>query len=140
MSDKDFERKIAETFLSGVEGDPLLGLKDIKNYTEPNFIGRDNGELYLVRCYQCPDSEERGRENYKPNARHGCAWCEWKPDRQILDYIKAIRILKVLPPKRGMTLAEIRDYYPEQYDEALRAHKAGRDYTPDDQEDDGEID
>ncbi len=134
MSEQDIQRAVTKAYLESLDKDPLLGLKDIRNYTEPNFIGKDNGELYLVCCYECPGCKDRGRENYKPNAKFGCAWCGWKPDRQILDYIKAIRILKMLPPKRGMTIEEIKERYREQYEEAVSQ------YTPEDQEDDGETD
>lgn len=42
---------------------------------EPNF--RENGKLYLVRCFKC--DPDRGRENYLPAVASGsCAWCGWK--------------------------------------------------------------
>ena len=134
MSDQDFERRVAKIYLENFETDPLLGLKDIRNYTPPNFIG-DNGKLHIVRCYQCLGHEERGRGNYGPNVASGmCTWCGWKPNPEILSYIKAIRIVKQLPPKMGMTIEEIKERYPDQYEEALSQ------YTPEDQEDDGETD
>ncbi|MCK5292635.1 MAG: hypothetical protein KAR39_11555 [Thermoplasmata archaeon] len=128
------EQITAQLYIDSFKKDPLVGLKDIRNYTEPNFIGKDSGVLYVVRCYQCPDAEERGRENYKPNAKYGCAWCGWKADPTILGYIKAIRTLKRLPPKRGTTIEEIKERYQEQYEEAVSQ------YAPENQEDDGEID
>lgn len=40
----------------------------------PNF--RENGQLYLVRCFEC--GGEQGRENYAPAVPTGqCAWCGW---------------------------------------------------------------
>jgi hypothetical protein len=152
MSDKDFQRKVAKAYLEGFDKDPLLGLKDIDNYHEPNFIDHRTGKFYLVRCYQCPDVGSYGRENYGPNvSTGGCVWCGWKPDPRILGYIKATKIMSDTDPffddgkcqagqDFGMTIEDIRRRYPDQYDAALRAHKAGRDYIPNDQEDDGEID
>jgi hypothetical protein len=41
----------------------------------PNF--RENGKLYLVRCFSC-GAEPRGTENYLPAVASGtCAWCGW---------------------------------------------------------------
>jgi len=69
----------------------------MRNYDEPNFIaqrvGEDTPRLYLVRCYKCPDGrgkhfrniEERGNENWKPAVADGtCAWCNWKPDPDVV--------------------------------------------------------
>lgn len=96
------------------EEDKLLGLKDINNYSEPNFIG-NNDKLYLVRCYECD------RENYKPNVPLGiCTWCSWRYDPEILDYILELR-KRGLPEKRGMTLDEIARRYPKQYLAAVAA-------------------
>lgn len=40
----------------------------------PNF--RENGDLYLVRCFACAPG--RGRENYALMVASGaCAWCGW---------------------------------------------------------------
>jgi hypothetical protein len=41
----------------------------------PNF--RDNGKLFLIRCFVCGD--EYGRENHAMYVARGeCAWCGWK--------------------------------------------------------------
>lgn len=49
--------------------------QQLKN--KANFIGTD-GNLYLVRCMNCNDIGERGRENYAPAVSSGqCAWCGW---------------------------------------------------------------
>jgi len=105
------------------ENDKLLGLKDIRNYDEPNFVEFKDGEpqLYLVRCYQCPDIGSYGRENYIPNASLGiCTWCGWKADQEIVEEImKNKMITSGLPPKRGMTLDEIKRRYPEAYQAAM---------------------
>lgn len=158
----------------------LIGtdLREIQQYSEPNFIG-SRGGLYLVRCYQCPGAEEgdqrdwadHGRENWAPAVAGGsCAWCGWKCDTKVLAEILKRRgsigeehpasrftftleererqfrftIEKPRMPKKssagGLTLKEVRQRYPEQYEEALLMHKAGVPYFPEDQEDDGEID
>jgi hypothetical protein len=40
----------------------------------PNF--RENGRLYLVRCFAC--DSVGGTENYLPAVASGCcAWCGW---------------------------------------------------------------
>lgn len=42
-----------------------------------NFLDSE-GRLYLLRCMNCPDAGERGRENYGPAVASGvCAWCGW---------------------------------------------------------------
>lgn len=126
--------------------DVLLGLKDIKNYAEPNFVEFKDGhpQLYLVRCYQRECDAGRGkhighgRENYVPNIPLGiCTWCGWRPNPKIVEEImKNKMITSGLPAKRGMTLDEIKDRYPEAYQAAVQ----GKAYSPDDQEDDGETD
>lgn len=112
--------------------DILLGLKDIKNYDEPNFVEFKDGEpqLYLVRCYQCPDDgrgkyykgiNEYGRENYTPNVALGvCTWCGWRPDPRVVEEIMKNKMITTgLPAKRGMTLDEIKRRYPEHYQAAV---------------------
>ncbi len=43
----------------------------------PNF--RENGKLYLVRCFAC--ESEHGRENWAMVVAKGvCAWCGWSED------------------------------------------------------------
>ena len=134
MSDRGLKREIARAYIDGVKEDPLLGLVDIRNYSEPNFID-NNGRHYLVRCFQCPGREEHGKGNYGPNVASGrCTWCEWEPSTEVLAYIRAKMVLAELPPKRGMTIEEIKKRYPGQYQEALSQ------YRPENQEDDGEID
>lgn len=91
--------------------DILLGLKDIKNYSEPNFIG-ENNKLYLVRCYQCPDPgrgkhhqmiSEFGKENYVMNVALGvCTWCGWKPDPEVVEEIVKRRNMRAAQ-ERGDT-------------------------------------
>lgn len=50
-----------------------------ENDRYPNF--RDNGELFLVRCFAC--NPEIGKENYAPIVAKGiCAWCGWKEDAE----------------------------------------------------------
>ncbi len=45
------------------------------NDRAPNF--REDGKLYLVRCFAC-STGERGIENYMPAVASGqCAWCGW---------------------------------------------------------------
>lgn len=40
----------------------------------PNF--RENGKLYLVRCFNC--GGEHGRENWAMAVAMGyCSWCNW---------------------------------------------------------------
>lgn len=40
----------------------------------PNFETEDG--WYLVRCFECPDAGDRGRENYAMAVASGtCAWC-----------------------------------------------------------------
>lgn len=42
-----------------------------------NFVDNE-GKLFLVRCLNCPNCSERGRENYGPCVSSGiCAWCGW---------------------------------------------------------------
>lgn len=114
--------KYASEKLSEVE-DILLGLKDIKNYAEPNFVEFKDGEprLYVVRCYECPDAGSRGRENYIPNVALGvCTWCGWRPDPKIVEEImKNKMVFSGLPAKEGMTLDEIRGRYPKAYQAAI---------------------
>ena len=114
--------KYASEKLSEAE-DIILGLKDIKNYAEPNFVEFKDGEpqLYVVRCYECPDAGSRGRENYTPNVSLGvCTWCGWRPDPKIVEEImKNKMITSGLPVKRGMTLDEIRSRYPKAYQAAI---------------------
>lgn len=140
--------RLAQTYLDSFDQDPLLDLEDIRQYDEPNFVGK-NGKFFLVRCYKCDDTH-RGRENYIPSAATGCcAWCGWKPDPEIIAYIYAkmviegkadmheLREIKVIPQsmpeKRGMTLEEIAEAYPTQY----AYGKRGVCYEPSDTEDDG---
>ena len=48
----------------------------------PNF--RDQGQLFLVRCYRC------GRENYAPAVATGtCAFCGWRETDGRMDLPKA---------------------------------------------------
>ena len=119
FNDMSFEQKVAAIFLENYDEDPLLGLKDIKQYSEPNFVG-DNGKFYLSRCFVCPDAGDRGRDNYYPNRALGlCTWCGWRPNPEIVTYIHARQVLSNPPePKRGMTIDEIKEKYPEQYEEA----------------------
>ena len=50
--------------------------EQLKN--KANWIGTD-GKICLRRCMNCPDSRERGIENYALNVVHGvCAWCGWE--------------------------------------------------------------
>ncbi len=52
---------------------------------QANFLG-STGKLFLVRCMNCPDSGERGRENYGIMVATGrCAWCGWEDTRT--DYL-----------------------------------------------------
>ncbi len=171
MSQQPIEVRLAQTYLDSFDKDPLLDLKDVKQYDKPNFIGK-SGKFFLIKCYECPTAGDHGIENYHPNRPLGiCTWCGWRYNTEIVAYIYAkmvvtgevdineLRELKIdyhsfrrpitMPvktPDCGMTIEEIRKKYPEQYDEALRAHKTefhlahGESYTPDDQEDDGEID
>lgn len=155
------EVRLAQTYLDSFDKDLLLNLKDIRQYSEPNFVGM-NGRFYLCRCFECLDAGDRGTDNYHPNRALGmCTWCGWKYDTEIVAYIYAkmvvagkvdmheLRELKIdyhpfrrpitmkMPvktPDCGMTLKEIKERYPEQYEEALSQ------YTPEDQEDDGETD
>ncbi len=47
-------------------------LKNKANFTN------DEGKLYLVRCMACPDSGDRGKENWAMIVPKGmCAWCGW---------------------------------------------------------------
>ena len=107
--------------------DKLLGLKDIQNYDEPNFVEFKDGEpqLYLVRCYQCSDIAGWGRENYTPNIASGrCTWCGWKPDPEIVEEImKNKMVTSGLPIKRGMTLDEIKERYPAAYQAAIKGQE-----------------
>ena len=49
----------------------------------PNFLG-DNGQLFLVRCYNC--AEGNGRENWGPVVATGhCAWCGWADEGETDD-------------------------------------------------------
>ncbi len=151
------EVELAQAYLDGFDKDPLIGLKSINNYHEPNFIDHRTGKFYLVRCYECPDDgrskhcsiAEHGRENYGPNVSSGkCTWCGWKPNPQILGYIKAVKIISDTHPLLddskcqagqdfGMTLEDIKRRYPDQYEEAI---KQVRGYEPEDTEDDGHTD
>ena len=103
--------------------DILLGLKDIQNYDEPNFVEFKDGkaQLYVVRCYECPDAGSRGRENYIPNVALGiCTWCGWKPDPRVVEEIMKNKMITTgLPAKIGMTLDEIKRRYPEQFQAAI---------------------
>ncbi len=50
-------------------------LKSRANFTD------EDGKLYLVRCLNCADSGDRGRENWAPNVASGvCAWCGWREE------------------------------------------------------------
>lgn len=111
--------------------DILLGLKDIKNYHHPNFIGK-NRKLYLVRCYEC--DKEYGRENYVMNVSAGvCTWCGWAADQEIVDAI-VNRMMEELRNDPYLTLDKIKEKYPHVYEAAVeRAEK----YTSGDTEDDG---
>ena len=104
-----------------------------KNYHHPNFINKDR-KLYLVRCFMCGDLE-RGRENWAPAVASGqCAWCGWSPRQDIIDAIVEAVIEQVRNgPKRGLTLDEIKERYPDVYEAALE----GKAYDPSDTEDDG---
>jgi hypothetical protein len=45
----------------------------------PNF--RDDGHLYLVRCFACSESS-RGRENWAMAVATGqCAFCGWTEEK-----------------------------------------------------------
>jgi hypothetical protein len=49
-----------------------------------NFIDQHD-RLYLVRCMNCPDAGDRGRENYAMAVYHGeCAWCGWNEQNKEL--------------------------------------------------------
>jgi hypothetical protein len=136
--EQSIEVRLAETYLESFDEDPLLNLKDIRQYSEPNFVGK-NGNFYLVVCYVCPGVGDRGRENWKMNAASGvCTWCQWKYDVEIVAYIYAkmvvsgevnmheLREMKIdyhpfrrpitMPDKRGMTLEEIKEKYPVQHE------------------------
>ncbi len=153
------EVRLAQTYLDSFHGDPLYYLKDIKQYDKPNFVGK-TGNFYLIRCYECPTAGDHGISNYHPNRPLGiCTWCGWRPNPEVVAYIYAkmvvtgkvdvhrLRELKVdyhpfrrpitMPvktPDCGITIEEIKERYPEQYEEALSQ------YAPEDQEDDGETD
>jgi hypothetical protein len=118
--------KYADDKLGEVE-DILLGLKDIANYAEPNFVEFKDGkpQLYLVRCYQCPDIGSYGRENYIPNvALGGCTWCGWRPNPKVVEEVmKNKMITSGLPAKEGMTLDEIKGRYPEAYQAVIEQIK-----------------
>ncbi len=155
------EVRLAQTYLDSFHGDPLYYLKDIKQYGSPNFVGKD-GRFYLCRCFVCPDAGDHGTDNYHPNRALGmCTWCGWKHNTEVVAYIyakmvvagkvdmnelKELKIdyhpfrrpytmkMPVKTPDCGITIEEIKERYPEQYEEALSQ------YTPENQEDDGEID
>jgi hypothetical protein len=136
--------KLALRYLDSFDEDPLLNLKDIRQYSEPNFIG-NNGRFYLCRCYECPDASDRGSDNYHPNRALGiCTWCGWKPDTEIVAYIYSqmvvagkadineLREIKVdvqdieqMPDMRGMTIEEIERRYPAQHGMAKRGINYG---------------
>lgn len=56
-----------------------------KNYIEirvgkGNGLKLDNGEIWMVRCFEC------GRENYTPRIASGyCAFCNYTPNKSIDD-------------------------------------------------------
>lgn len=135
------EVRLAQTYLDSFNEDPLLDLKGLEQYSEPNFVGK-NGRFYLVRCFNCVGTDYESTENYGPAVATGrCAWCGWKPDPEIIAYIYAkmvvsgkvdmheMRELKeerfpvqilVLPDKRPMTIEEVKEKYPAQYGMAKR--------------------
>jgi len=124
--------RLAQTYLDSFDEDPLLDLKDIRQYNEPNFVGK-NGKFYLCRCFECPDAGPRGTDNYHPNRALGiCTWCGWKRDTEIVAYIYSkmvvagkadmneVREVKITPitmpsGKRGMTIEDIEREYPAQH-------------------------
>lgn len=58
-------------------GRPHDTAREARQYAHPNF--RVAGQLYLVRCFACSDTVERGTENHAGMAAAGeCAWCGWK--------------------------------------------------------------
>lgn len=136
---KPIIERMAEIYLDGFDDDPLFYLSDIRQYNEPNFIGK-NGRFYLCRCYECDN--EFGKDNYYPSRASGqCAWCGWKGDPEIIAYIWCKMILagetdmhetrelleiskeirpKLLPALGELTLEEIKNRYPAQYGMAKR--------------------
>lgn len=56
--------------------DPIS--RDEQLHRKPNF--EENGQLYLVRCYNCDIAN--GRENHVYSVAKGqCAWCGWPEDK-----------------------------------------------------------
>jgi Zn-finger protein len=126
---------MAKTYLDGFDEDPLLNHPDIRQYDEPNFVGK-NGRFYLCRCYSC--GGERGTDNWYPSRASGrCFSCGWKPDTEIVAYIyckmviagktdmNEVREIKITPTtmpdgKRGLTIEEIERLYPAQHGMAKR--------------------
>lgn len=62
-------------------------MSDTVNDRRPNF--RDDGHLFLVRCFACPDAGERGKENWAMAVSSGycarCGWSEQPPRRETDD-------------------------------------------------------
>lgn len=51
--------------------------KKTVNDRNPNFRN-EKGKLYLIRCFNCEDAGDIGRENYLPAVSSGCCvWCGW---------------------------------------------------------------
>ena len=151
MPARTIAERLAEKYLAGFEDDPLLDHPDLKQYAEPNFVGR-NGRFYLVRCFKC-DSSPRGRENYIPGGASGrCGWGGWKPDVEIVAYIYSkmvlageadmneLREMKVQQPpgqpeKRGMDMDELEMHYPAQVGFAKRGVRYVPEYKVLDEDD-----
>lgn len=55
-----------------------------RQMSAPNFV--KDGQLYLIRCFACPDAGVRGRENYAMAVAAGeCAWCGWaQPEKEVV--------------------------------------------------------
>jgi len=55
-----------------------------------NFEGAD-GQLYLVRCYNCDPRGLIGRENWGPAVATGrCAWCGWS-ENSFEEWVENVR-------------------------------------------------
>ena len=54
------------------------------NDRQPNFRSND-GRLYLVRCFNCGLTYNRGKENWAPAVATGrCAWCGWEEEGKFI--------------------------------------------------------